>query len=115
RREEARRHHQGTHRRRRRDAQEEGSRTARGLSSTHMTNPSPTTGAPPKDHGRAGRNLPAAITSAVLLLSVVAASLWFWKTAFMIVVCIAIVIGIWELGRALRTKGIDVPEQPLMI
>lgn len=80
-----------------------------------MTNPSPTTGAPPKDHGRAGRNLPAAITSAVLLLSVVAASLWFWKTAFMIVVCIAIVIGIWELGRALRTKGIDVPEQPLMI
>ena len=61
------------------------------------------------------RNLPAAIVSGVLLLGAIAASLWFWKTAFIVVVAIAIVIGIWELGRALRAKEIDVPEQPLMI
>ncbi|WP_110238824.1 phosphatidate cytidylyltransferase [Nocardioides gilvus] len=80
-----------------------------------MTNPAPVAQGPKKDHGRAGRNLPAAITSAVILLAGVAASLWFWKTAFIFVVAVAIVVGIWELGRGLRAKEIDVPEQPLMI
>ncbi|QCX27070.1 phosphatidate cytidylyltransferase [Nocardioides jishulii] len=80
-----------------------------------MTTPSLPAPAPKKDHGRAGRNLPAAITSAVVLLSVIAAALYFWKTAFIAVVAVAVVIGIWELGRGLRAKEIDVPEQPLMI
>lgn len=80
-----------------------------------MTTPSPTADVPKKDHGRAGRNLPAAIASAVVLLSLVAGTLWFWKTAFIALVAVAIVIGIWELGRGLRVKGIDVPEQPLMV
>ena len=43
-----------------------------------------TTPAPAKDHGRAGRNLPAAIGSAVVLLAAIAASLAFWKTAFLL-------------------------------
>lgn len=68
-----------------------------------------------KDHGRAGRNLPAAIASAVVLLSLVAGSLYFWKTAFIVVVGAAVVIGVWELGHGLRNKEIDVPEQPLMV
>lgn len=80
-----------------------------------MTNPSPQAAVPAKDHGRAGRDLPAAITSAVVLLSLIAGTLYFWKTAFIAVVGVAIVIGIWEIGRALRAKEIDVPEQPLMI
>lgn len=80
-----------------------------------MTNPSPKAAAPAKDHGRAGRDLPAAITSAVVLLSLIAGTLYFWKTAFIAVVGVAIVIGIWEIGRALRAKEIDVPEQPLMV
>ena len=68
-----------------------------------------------KDHGRAGRDLPAAITSGVVLLAAIALSLLFWKTAFMVVVAIAVVVAIWELGRGFSAKGIDLPEQPLMI
>jgi len=70
---------------------------------------------PAKDHGRAGRDLPAAITSAVVLLGAVAASLAFWKTAFMVIVAAAVVVAVWELHRGLGNKGIDIPEQPLMI
>ena len=64
-----------------------------------------TTSTPPadsgarKDHGRAGRDLPAAITSAVVLLVAIAASLVFWKTAFMLIVAAAVVVAIWELHR----------------
>lgn len=74
---------------------------------------SPETAAP-QSHGRAGRNLPAAIGSAVVLLATIAASLFFWKTAFMIVVAAAVVVAIWELRRGLLTQAIDLPEQPLM-
>ena len=79
--------------------------------------PAPATPATPpqKDHGRAGRDLPAAIGSAVVLLSAIAASLLFWKTAFLLIVAAAVVVAIWELHRGLRVKGIDIPEQPLMI
>lgn len=72
-------------------------------------------GAPKKDHGRAGRNLPAAVASAVVLLGAVAASLAFWKTAFMVIVAIAVVVAVWELRQGMLVTGIDLPEQPLMI
>jgi phosphatidate cytidylyltransferase len=68
-----------------------------------------------KDHGRAGRNLPAAIASAVVLLAAIGASLVFWKTAFMIIVAAAVVVAIWELHRGFGAKDIDLPEQPLML
>src|SRR6188472_4236648 len=56
-----------------------------------MTESTPPPAAPPqKDHGRAGRDLPASIGSAV-------------------------VVAVWELHRGLMAKDIDVPEQPLMI
>ncbi|HET9998954.1 MAG TPA: phosphatidate cytidylyltransferase [Nocardioides sp.] len=68
-----------------------------------------------KDHGRAGRDLPASIVSAIVLLAAIALSLAFWKTAFMFIVAAAVVVAIWELHRGLMAKDIDVPEQPLMI
>ncbi len=77
-----------------------------------MTSPPP--GAPPKDHGRAGRNLPAAVASAVVLLVSIAASLIVWKTAFMVIVAAAVVVAVWELRKGFLAKGIDLPEQPLM-
>jgi phosphatidate cytidylyltransferase len=77
-----------------------------------MTSPSP---APAKDHGRAGRDLPAAIGSGVVLLGAIALSLAFWKTAFIAIVAVAIVVAIWELGKGLRAQDIDLPEQPLML
>jgi phosphatidate cytidylyltransferase len=68
-----------------------------------------------KDHGRAGRDLPAAVASAVVLLVAIALSLAFWKPAFMLIVAAAVVVAIWELHRGLLVKGIDVPEEPLML
>lgn len=71
--------------------------------------------APKKDHGRAGRDLPAAITSAVLLVGAILLSLFFWKTAFMAIVAVAVAVAVWELHRGLGAKDIDIPEQPLML
>jgi len=68
-----------------------------------------------KDHGRAGRDLKAAVASAVVLLGAVAASLYFWKPAFMGIVVVAVVVGVWEMRKGLLAKEIDLPEQPLMI
>ena len=68
-----------------------------------------------KDHGRAGRNLPAAIGSAVVLLALIALSLLFWKTAFLLIVAVAVVVAVWELRQGLLKGGIDLPEQPLMV
>ncbi len=70
---------------------------------------------PVKDHGRAGRNLPAAIASAVVLLAAIALSLAVWKTAFMLIVAAAVVVAIWELRQGMLAKDIDLPEQPLMV
>lgn len=78
-----------------------------------MTNPAPP--APAQNHGRAGRNLPAAIGSAVVLLAAIAASLAVWKTAFMLIVAAAVVVAVWELRKGFLAKGIDLPEQPLMV
>lgn len=70
---------------------------------------------PQKDHGRAGRDLKAAVGSAVVLLGAAGASLYFWKPAFMLIVAIAVVVGVWEIRKGLLVKDIDLPEQPLMI
>src|SRR5580765_8050394 len=67
-----------------------------------------------QSHGRAGRNLPAAITSAVVLIALIIVTLVVWKTAFMVVVAAAVVVAVWELHRGFGAKGIDLPEQPLM-
>ncbi|MDP3891120.1 phosphatidate cytidylyltransferase [Nocardioides sp.] len=69
----------------------------------------------PPEHGRAGRNLPAALASAAVLLTAIAASLVFWKTAFMFIVAAAVVVAVWELRQGFRAKDIDLPEQPLMV
>ncbi len=80
-----------------------------------MTDTSPPVPAPQKDHGRAGRDLKAAVASAVVLLGAVAASLAFWKPAFMLIVVAAVVVAVWELRQGLLAKDIDIPEQPLML
>ena len=78
---------------------------------TSSASPTP----PVQDHGRAGRNLPAAITSAVVLLAAIVISLAVWKTAFMFIVAAAVVVAIWEMHKGFLAKGIDLPEQPLML
>ncbi|HXH77867.1 phosphatidate cytidylyltransferase [Nocardioides sp.] len=71
--------------------------------------------APAKVHGRAGRDLRAAIVSGLTLVGLILLSLFFWKTAFVAVVAVAVVVAVWELQRGLSAKGIDIPEQPLMV
>ncbi len=78
-------------------------------------NASPAASAPQKDHGRAGRDLKAAVVSAVVLLAAIAASLAFWKPAFMFIVVAAVAVAIWELRQGLLVKDIDIPEQPLIL
>jgi phosphatidate cytidylyltransferase len=67
-----------------------------------------------KKPGRAGRNLPAAITSGVVLVVGIVASLVFWKPAFIIIVCAAVVVAVWEMHKGLRSRAIEIPEEPLM-
>ncbi len=84
-------------------------------STTPSQTPTGPPGPAPKDHGRAGRDLKAAVTSAVVLLGAIAGSLYFWKPAFMAIVVAAVVVAVWELHRGLASKGIDIPEQPIMV
>ena len=70
---------------------------------------------PKKDYGRAGRNVPVSIASAVVLLGAAGLTLFFWKTAFIALVGVVLIAGIWELRRGLMAKELDLPEQPLML
>jgi phosphatidate cytidylyltransferase len=69
---------------------------------------------PAQDHGRAGRNVPVSIASAVVLIALILVTLLTWKTLFMVVVATAVTVAIWELHRGFAAKDIDLPEQPLM-
>ncbi len=69
---------------------------------------------PASDHGRAGRDLRAAVASAVVLLGTAGLTLFFFKTAFVVMVAVILVVAIWELRRGLLAMDIDLPEQPLM-
>jgi phosphatidate cytidylyltransferase len=77
------------------------------------TPPERTTPAPPTT-SRAGRNLPAAIASGVVLGVAIIASLAFWKPAFMVIVVAAVLVAIWELGHAFSTGDTRLTRQPVM-
>src|SRR6476661_8948456 len=68
---------------------------------------------PPKS-SRAGRNLPAAIASGVVLGVAIIVSLLFWKTAFMVIVVAAVIVAVWELAQAFATGEIRVNREPVM-
>jgi phosphatidate cytidylyltransferase len=69
---------------------------------------------PEPSGGRAGRNLPAAIGVGVALAGVALGSLFFWRPAFLAVLAVAVGVGIWELVRAIRSKGANPPLIPLI-
>ena len=85
--------------------------------SSSDTPPAPATRAtpaPPVKTSRAGRNLPAAIASGVVLGVAIIASLAFWKPAFMIIVVAAVLVAVWELGQAFGTGEIRLTREPVM-
>ena len=78
--------------------------------------PAPATPAPPASGrtSRAGRDLPAAIASGVVLGAAIVASLVFWKPAFMVIVVAAVLVAVWELGHAFATGEIRITREPVM-
>ena len=76
--------------------------------------PVPDGAAPAKKTSRAGRNLPAAIASAIVLLAAIGTSLFFWKAGFMVIVVAAVVVAVWELGQAFATREIQLVREVAM-
>ncbi len=68
--------------------------------------------APPS---RAGRDLPKAIASGVVLAVAIVLSLAFWKTGFMIIVVAAVLVAVWELRTAFGGAGIRLTFEPLLV
>ena len=76
---------------------------------------SSTTEAPARRKTSAGRNLPAAIGVGVGLAALVIASLAFHRELFLPVLVVAILLGAWEMRRAMRQATVDVPFVPVVI
>ncbi|GAA1042918.1 hypothetical protein GCM10009557_70070 [Virgisporangium ochraceum] len=70
---------------------------------------------PAQRKGRAGRNLPAAIGVGVALGGLVLLSLLLYKPAFYVIIVVAIVVGTWEMVRAVNTAKIRPPMVPLLV
>ena len=68
---------------------------------------------PPEKKSRAGRNLPASIAVAIGLIALIIVSLAFVKDLFLVLVAAAMVVALWELGRALAHNGTWLPAIPL--
>jgi phosphatidate cytidylyltransferase len=92
------------------------------------TSPSPAAAPPPsvpsatrlaaraaRQHGRAGRNLPAAIGVGLALGVVVVAGLFIRREAFVAVVVVAVCLALWELTQALAARHVKVPLPPVVI
>ncbi|MEO3781259.1 phosphatidate cytidylyltransferase [Micromonospora sp. B11E3] len=65
-------------------------------------------------HGRAGRNLPAAIAVGVGLGAAVLLPLFLYQPAFLVVIAAAVAVGTWEMTRAVRRGGAHPPLAPLV-
>jgi phosphatidate cytidylyltransferase len=69
-----------------------------------------------KQPSRAGRNLPAAVTSAVVLLTAIVVCLaTFDGFPFVFLVTAAIWVGIWEMRQGLAARGIVLPWEPILV
>jgi phosphatidate cytidylyltransferase len=71
--------------------------------------------APAETHGRAGRNLPAAIGIGVGLGAYVVLSLIYLKPAFVILVAVALVLASVELHEALQKQGMTSAIIPIAV
>ncbi len=65
--------------------------------------------------GRAGRNLPAAIASGVVLIVVVAAALFLARPVFLVIVGILVWLASWEIAGALARREMTVMLVPVYL
>jgi phosphatidate cytidylyltransferase len=71
---------------------------------------------PPPRTSRAGRDLPAAIGSAVVLLAAIFLCLVTLDGfPFVFLATAAVGVGVWELRRALANAGVELPVEPLYL
>ncbi|MFH8726791.1 phosphatidate cytidylyltransferase [Streptomyces termitum] len=78
--------------------------------------PPPPPAPAPRQKKSAGRDLGAAIGVGVGLGAVIVASLFIWKPAFVGVIAVAVVVGLWELtSRLQERKAIKAPLVPLAV
>lgn len=89
--------------------------TRRALREAVRRSDSPPVPPRPKGHGRAGRDLPMAISVGLGLLAVLVASLFIRKEAFVVLVLVVVGMAVWEFAAALRTRDIRVPVLPLWV
>lgn len=64
---------------------------------------------------RAGRNLPAAVTVAVLLIGALLTGLFFVPLVIALIAGAAAGTGVWEIARSLHYRGIDIPRAPAVL
>lgn len=62
-----------------------------------------------------GRNLPAAITTGVLLGAVVVATLLWWNWGFALFVAVALTLGVWEVCNALEKLDMHPARWPILV
>lgn len=68
---------------------------------------------PPPSQSKAGRNLPAAITTAVILIAIVLASLFIEVGYFSFVVLVFMLLAMWEMAGAVKARNHEIPILPL--
>lgn len=91
-------------------------REAQRRASSALVEPAPPTPTdPPTTHGRAGRDLTAAIGVGIGLALVLVASLLYDIRIFVGLVALVIGAGMWELARAVRLSNIRIPLEPLWV
>ena len=64
---------------------------------------------------RAGRNLPAAVAVGLSLGALVVVSLFVRKELFVVLATASVCVGVWELCRALRSRGLRAPVVPSVV
>lgn len=64
---------------------------------------------------RAGRNLPAAIAVAVVLIAALVTGLFFVPLVLALLAGAASGIGVWEIARSLTYRGVQIPKVPAVL
>nr|WP_314315298.1 phosphatidate cytidylyltransferase [Kocuria rhizophila] len=68
-----------------------------------------------KAPSRAGRNLPAAVAVAVVLIGALVTGLFFVPLVLALLAGAAAGIGVWEIARSLTYRGVQIPRVPAVI